>query len=160
MSGSGKGLGISHRSSGMEQGTSQMSGIELGISHRSSGLELGTSRRSGKELHISHRSSSGTELGISHSFELDPEVDISRRFESDMDLGISQRFELDMEVGNLQKYIWYSAQPPIPNLSHKMEGIVSVSAGHTSFCGFANSEKKVLIRSKKASKETCSFPFG
>lgn len=65
-----------------------------------------------------------------------------------------------MEVGSLQKYIWYSAQPPIPNLSRKMEGIVSVSAGHTSFCGFAKSEKKVLIRSKKASKETCSFPFG
>lgn len=65
-----------------------------------------------------------------------------------------------MEVGILQKYIWYSAQLPILNLSHKMEGILAVSAGHTSFCGFAKSEKKVLIRSKKASKETCSFPFG
>ena len=64
MSGSGKGLGLSHRSSGMEQGTSQTSGKELGISRRSFGLELGTSLGSGKELHSSQKSSSGMELGI------------------------------------------------------------------------------------------------
>jgi len=97
---------------------------------------------------ISCRSESDMDLGISQRFELDMEVSISRRFES------------DMEVGILQKYIWYSAQLPILNLSRKMEGILAVSAGHTSFCGFAKSEKKILIRSKKASKETCRFPFG
>lgn len=39
MSGSGRGLGISRRSSGTEVGTSHTSGRELGISRR---FELGT----------------------------------------------------------------------------------------------------------------------
>lgn len=40
------------------------SGKGLGLSHRSFGLELGTSLGSGKELHSSQKSSSGMELGI------------------------------------------------------------------------------------------------
>lgn len=135
MPGSGRGLGTSHRLSGMELGTSCMSDKELGISHRLSGMELGISHTSGQELHI------------------------SRRFESGMALGISHRLESGMELGISQRYIWYSVELPILNLSHKMRGTVAASAGHTSSCGFAKSEKKGLIRTKKVSRETPSISY-
>lgn len=111
-----------------------------------SGRELGTSRKFGRELGISHRSS-GRELGTSHRFESGMELGTSHRFEWGMEQGPSHRqFWSGMGLGISQRHHWYPVQPLVPSLSHKMEGTVAASAGHTLFCGFAKSVKKGFIR--------------
>lgn len=41
-----------------------------------------------------------------------------------------------------------------------MEGTAPASAGHTSFCGFARSEKKGFVRTKTISRGACDIPCG
>lgn len=130
-------------------------------------MELGISRMSGRELGISHRFWSGMELDISHKFERELELSISRWFEAgkgqvlehkqfgpglklDLKPGLKLGLKLGLKPGPFQRHHHcHLAQLQVPNPSHKMEETVAASAGHTSCCGFENSEKKRFIKTAR-----------
>lgn len=100
-------------------------------------MGLDISRMSGRELGISRRFWSGMELGISHKFEQELELSISQWFEADREQALEhQPFGSGLKPGLSQRHHHYLAPLPSQNPSHKMEGTVAVSAGHTSCCDF------------------------